>query len=343
MNEALVITAFGAVTPVGAGAAQTCASVRATLSGLRRHPTFYAALPQPVRESPSRISCGMVLDAQVRARSERLLQMAVLALRDLILGASLDRASLQGSEVLVCLGGTERDAEGIDPKNFARGLSRRVGVSLPCRVQACDASAVLSALATALSASERTIVLAVDSLADELSLRWFDDRDRLRSDRTLDGLIAGEAAACVLIERADAARRRRVAPLARLGSVGTGVEENVITGEANSTAAGLCAAIRAAVASWSPPRADWVIADLTGEGYGAYEWGLASARLGSVLGSAELWHPADCTGAVGAAAPLLAVAIAAQALSRGYAPSHRALVLCGVEGTARAACALEVS
>src|SRR5262249_25460748 len=158
-----------------------------------------------------------------------------------------------------------------------------------------------------------------DSLVTEDVLLWFDQRERLRSARALDGFLPGEAAACFLVESNDVVAARGGTALAEVVGVGVGREPNTIAGEANSTGQGLCQAIRDSTKPWAGAPVPWAVCDMNGESYGAYEWGLAMTRLADTLGSTSLWHPADCVGAVGSASSALSVVVAARALAQGYA------------------------
>jgi 3-oxoacyl-[acyl-carrier-protein] synthase-1 len=313
--EPVVVSALGAITPVGAGAVQTCASIRAGLSGLRRHPSYYAIPPEPIVDDPELVACGIVAgDPDSAAAEARMLEMAIAATRDLMRSTRLKRAQAAKIEVTACFAATERAGSALGAEHVARELPRRLGIALekPIQVITDGQPGTFRAIAEAgqrLTAgqSERCLILAVDSLVDEETLLWFDQRGRLRSPRSADGFFAGEGAACLLLERRDVTQARGGTILAVVGDVGMGDEPNTIAGEANSTAQGLCQAIRAATKAWNDQPVAWAICDMNGESYWAYEWGLACSRLGATLGATELWHPADCMGAVGAAAAALAV------------------------------------
>lgn len=76
-----------------------------------------------------------------------------------------------------------------------------------------------------------------------------------------------------------------------------------------------------------------VYIDLSGETLRAEMWSLAVARLGSSYGVRD-WPvraPAESFGDTGAASGALSIALACRAYTRGYANSHRALVLCATE------------
>lgn len=344
----VVVSGVGALTPIGANAAQTCASFRARLSGLRRHPDFIGRLPDIVYEPPRPIPCGFALDPDRASHDDRMLRLSTAAVRDLVRSARLSRSEIETTRITLCLGGAERVpwTEGKD-QQLATELTRRLGVSLAEPVHAVrGAPPTVFALARDAQQllrerrAERVMILAVDCLVDEASLECLDRSDRSRNERNPDGFSPGEAACCFLLESAERAARREARPLGTLADIGFGSEPNTFGTELNSSGEGLCAAIRAATRSVASERVDWVISDMNGESYWGYEWGLARVRMAAALGASELWHPADGTGGVGVAAPALAVVLACTALVRGYAPSERALLCCGSDGAERAACLL---
>src|SRR5690606_33594935 len=135
------------------------------------------------------------------------------------------------------------------------------------------------------------------------------------------------------------ARARGASPLLAIAGAGRGREPNPIEGAKTSTGAGLTAAIRGAhAAARASAQVQWLVSDLDGERYKAFEWGLAWPRLGDCMDGALVhWHPADCIGNVGAAAAAVHLACISAAFSRGYAPAARALVTAANDGGQRAA------
>jgi 3-oxoacyl-[acyl-carrier-protein] synthase-1 len=344
----LVVSGVGALTPMGANAAQTCASIRAGLSGLRRHPDFIPRLPDVVHEPPSTIACGFALDPDRADFGDRMLRLATAAVRDLVRSARLSRAEIETTRIALLLGGAER-VPWTDGKEqqLARELTRRLGVtpSEPVRTVCGAPPAMFEMVREARPfllerRLERALILAVDCLVDDASLRWLDQNDRASTTRNPDGFLPGEAGCCFLLESADTAARRKARALATVVDVGFGREKNTFATELNSSGEGLCEAIRAATRSLPNEPLEWVISDMNGESYWGYEWGLAKVRMAATLGASELWHPADSTGCIGVAAPALAVVLASTALVRGYAPSHRALLCCASDGAERGACLL---
>ncbi|MEZ4217977.1 MAG: hypothetical protein R3E88_15935 [Myxococcota bacterium] len=339
-----VVTAVGAVTPVGCGVVETGASIRAGIARLRVHPSYVPIQPEIPDGEPEPVRAAWVLDPGLGVGlRERLARLALAALADLAATSGLRRDECEGLPVAWAL--PERGRDGIadvDAADLARDVAARSGLALAF-AGACEDghAAAHAALARALEqlagGAPRCLVVAVDSQLDEDVLASLDAAYRLRSARNVDGYIPGEAAVALLVERADAARARGAhAPVAIRG-VARGDEPSSSRSDAASTGAGLAEACRAALAGAALERARWVVCDLNGESHRAHEWGTVSTRLAAELASPAVWHPADCAGDVGAASGALGVALVARAHARGYAPARDALVWCASEGAARAA------
>jgi 3-oxoacyl-[acyl-carrier-protein] synthase-1 len=129
--------------------------------------------------------------------------------------------------------------------------------------------------------------------------------------------MPGEAAGALLVTAPQAAC------LALCTGVGFAAEKATVESGEPLRGDGLADAIRAAAddAGSSVHQFDFRMCDVSGEQYYFKEAALALARLiREPKEKAELWHPADCIGEVGAAAGPVALALAAIAYSKGYAP-----------------------
>jgi 3-oxoacyl-[acyl-carrier-protein] synthase-1 len=205
-------------------------------------------------------------------------------------------------------------------------------------------TAVLEAVARGVQrlhqrAATACVVGGVDSLLGTERLAWLDAHDRLKTGYNPHGLIPGEAAAFVVLEREADARARSAVCWARLGPVGTGKEENPIGSDRPCLGQGLSAAIAQATANYrEPPRSLLgILCDLNGEPYRANEWGLARSRVLRWAREVKVWHPADCLGDTGAATGAVLLALGARALKKGYAPTPELLVWAGADDGQRAA------
>lgn len=337
----LVVTGVAAISPVGLDVEQTCAAIRAGISGIGEHPYFNVETPDPEWDEPERLLAGLVpgLHRGIRGR-ERLVELALRALRTLVARAGLLRAELRRTALLVALPEPDDavrawllDASFVEELCGRAGLrpfpSSRVDLSgRPSMLRLLgEASALIEAREV-----EQCIVLGVDVYHDPERLSVLDRAYRLRSARCKDGFLPGEAAVALLVERSGFSER---ATLAGLSPPAFGVEPRPITGDLSSSGAGLCQAIAGALGEH---RARWVLCDLNGESYRAFEWGIARARLAErFVAPVRLVHPVDCVGDVGAASGGLLIACAAQAFARGYAPAEHALVWASADEGLRAA------
>jgi 3-oxoacyl-[acyl-carrier-protein] synthase I len=336
----LVITAATAISPVGLDAAQTCAAIRAGVNGMREHPYHDLVTRDPDWDPDEELTAALVpsLDAWMDA-PERLLELALLAARDLAFGAELRRTDLGTTALLLALP-SSRDAVVASwelERWFATELCRRSGLPPFPRV-AVDQSGHTGAVNLLAAAREvlaepgieRALLVAVDSYHHEQRLEALDQRFRLRSQRSPDGFIPGEAAAGLLIERAGGARPA----LGRIGHVALADEPRPLEGELSSSGRGLSLVIEE-VRRDRPAR--FVLCDLNGESYRAFEWGTVLTRLAHLLGGVDkLIHPAECVGDIGAASGALLVTCALEAWRRGYAPARDALIWTAAEGGQRA-------
>lgn len=334
----LAVTGLGALTAVGANAGQSCASIRAGLSGFARH-AFYRALPRDGDE-PEPLVAAPVRTVEPRLPGpERLLSLLVPVLAEVIASGGLERGALGEAALLLSLpeGDPAVDAWGIE-HTFLPELWRRTGAQ-PAELVVSRAGHAgmleLCGQAGAFAAAGRPCIVAgVDSYLTAERLRHVDEGHRLKSRRGVDGFCPGEAASAFLLEAPRAARARRATTYGTIDAVGVGKEPETVRGPNPSSGQGLAAALEPVIAETNP----WVACDLNGESYRAFEWGLVLARLGEQLGEpAGLQHPAVSLGDVGAASGGVLVASALSAMRRGYAPRDHALLWASSDGGARAA------
>jgi hypothetical protein len=201
--------------------------------------------------------------------------------------------------------------------------------------------AALEAARAALSTGEvdRCVVGGVDTLVTSDDVESLDVLGLLKSAESPTGLAPGEAAAFVLVERADAARRRGAAALCQLGPWAAASEPGDSL-ESPAQGRALAQAIREAL----PPSgegAPWprlVIADHNGTSHRAQDWGTAQVhlRLAGPPAAAEV-YPALSFGEIGAATGAAAVALAASAFARGWAGDDWALAWLSADAGGRAA------
>jgi 3-oxoacyl-[acyl-carrier-protein] synthase-1 len=339
----LVVTAMGGVTAVGATIAQSCAAIRAGIGGVREHP-FELFGPDPDWDPYEELAAALVPTVDLGlAGPARAVALAKLALEDLVGSARLRRGELARAALLVAL---PSPADTAGPwglrERFVPALVARGGLAdfADARVDDSGRCAFFRQLALAgelvrQGAVERCVLLAVDTYHEHGRLRHLDESHRLLSERSPDGFRPGEAAVAFLCE-ARAGLRPALVALRRTSFAS---EPRPFTSELQSSARGLSAAVERAAGKGTVP---WVLSDLNGESYRAFEWGMLQARLADRFEAmTRLDHPADCTGDVGAATGALLLACVAHAYSRRAAPAPSALLYVGADDGLRAAATVE--
>jgi 3-oxoacyl-[acyl-carrier-protein] synthase I len=347
------ISGVAVLTAAGDSAAQTAAAVRAGVSGLTEHPFLELGPIDPEWDPTEPVATGLVptVDPMIEG-PERLMQLALPVLRRLVVDARLKRRDLPSTALLVAL--PEEDEAvarwGLD-QSYVRALLDRAGLDGFAAIE-LDRSGHAGALRLLSTAGEllaagrarRCIVLGVDSYLSADRIAALDRSFRLRSTRSPDGFLPGEAGAALLLEPLPLARPDRAdepprEPLAFVRAPSIALEPASIKGERVSSGAGLQQALEGALGSWpaATPVA-WALCDLNGESYRAFEWAIVRTRLADRLSAIRrLWHPAEATGDIGAATAAVLLGIVAAAFQRGAAPAERALVFVGCDRGERAA------
>ncbi len=342
--SSLGVTAVTAHSPVGLDVAQTCAAIRAGVSGLREHPYHDLATKEPDWDPDEELVAALVPDIDPWMDApQRLLELALGVLRDIVRTAGMRRAQLARTALLLAL------PQKTDPVVahweleawFAEQLCRRAGIAGFATVRHNQSGhvGVLELLAEgkgllATRGIDHCLVVAADSYHHEGRLELLDQRFRLRSHRSPDGFIPGEAAVALLLELDNPLRPA----LATVTDVTFADEPRALDGDYASSGRGLQHCIEALRGDQPAP---WVLCDLNGESYRAFEWGTVLTRLSNVLGGVnKLVHPADCIGDTGAASGGILLACVVEAWRRGYAPAREALVFTASESGRRAAALL---
>jgi 3-oxoacyl-[acyl-carrier-protein] synthase-1 len=344
----LVLTAVGGVSPVGTTIAQTCASVCAGIQRFSEHAYYSCLTEDPEWDEPDPLLCASAgfLDPFVDG-PERLVRLFLPALTELIAVSKLRRTEIAAGAFYLALPALDRATASwsleatLVPELFGRaGLDgfRLTGVDQSgstgmLRLIAEAERAILSGQV------EYCIVGGVDSYLLEERLVCFDENRRLRSLMTVDGFVPGEAAVALLLETSEHARSRKREPFLTMDQIVMAREPNTIESDKQSTGTGLAEAVTGALAlTGVSKKPGWVLCDLNGESYRAFEWGLVTVRVGEALSDVrQVSHPADCMGDVGACSGGVLIALAAHAFQRGLQKSEEALVWASSDCGERAA------
>lgn len=372
----LAVTALGLVTALANGLVQSCAASRGRLlrivllDGVN---VFDEGSPEPV---PVRGHAAADLAHTLRG-VERLVHLGAAGLADLLPHTGLTNLRRVGLHLALPSGlylsaweaesarahqtkGVPRPgppANGHPPSRAVEAraaledkllslLLRRAGVAAgPSRLYLHDGGGFVSALreaneAIASGAVDACIVGGIDSLVDPNVLEALGGLHLLATPARAAGILPGEGAAFVLVERAVAARRRG----ATVHAVLSGFAEARGPGrlvEVHEPGRALAEAIAGSLAA-SHTAPGFVIGSLNGDERRALDWGYAQVRLQArgVLRDAAEWHPATSFGDLGAATGPAAVCAAARAFARGYAPSPDCLVWLAGDDGSRAAFSL---
>jgi 3-oxoacyl-[acyl-carrier-protein] synthase-1 len=324
-----VLTAVGMVTPVGHTAIQSCASIRAGLSRISESPEFRVPDEKGHLIPANCASVSGITDGQ--RRFLRHYRMAVRAFTEAISRAALGDAELTESGIYLCVCEPERTKidNRIQDQLMPRICKAIDALELSSRTQVFPLGhagvfqALQSAIADlALGRIRYAIVGAVDTYLDEATLGWLVDINRLKTERTVNGIIPGEGAAFVVLENRKAALARGALLLARLDGVATAMESHGIYASTPCRGEGLTSSIQTTLAAMPDGGVDTavVVCDLNGERYRASEWGLTLGRaLGPVGRSPAVWHPASSIGDAGAAAGAINLAYGAVAVIKEHA------------------------
>ena len=335
--KAPVVSRVVARTPVGATAGQSCAAIRAGIARFSDHAYYCPTTLDPGwdEEEPLVVATIPSIDPMLDG-VDRIVGLLRPLLLEIVESSQLLRSHLARTGIFLALPepSSSLDDRSLD-RSFLATLLADCGLEA---VRSVDSTrqghtGVFEALRRAAEqleagAVDRCIVGGVDSYLLEARLDQLDESWRIRSARNVDGFIPGEAGGLLLIEPRRQVEARGDVPLAALASFGVGRETNSIAGDRASTAVGLATALRKALDSSSrAPSWPWVLCDLNGESYRAFEWGTVLARLPEVFGNvASLVHPASSIGDVGSATGAILIACACAAFARSYSPAADALL-----------------
>jgi 3-oxoacyl-[acyl-carrier-protein] synthase-1 len=324
------IDGSGLVTSVGLCTAAAAAAVRAGLSN-----------PQATRFidwGGEWISAHVVPMDAPNSRS-KLLRMAATAIDECM--RATEQSTIETALVL-CLPEDSRPSTGDDLGESAiEEISTALGARFSARSSIVRAGRVggfvglhRARMLLYEGNADAVIVAGVDSYVNWPALSYFENRYQLLTSKNSDGFMPGEAAAAVRVIRPQPGAGLRC------DGLGFATEKATIDSELPLRADGLIEAIREAAqeANCEPHHFELRISALTGEQYYFKEAALAMSRLiRAPTNETDLWHPADCVGEVGAASGPMAVAIAATACAKGYAPGSRILCHLSNDGAERAA------
>lgn len=347
-DDSVCISAITLQTAVGVNCAQTVAAINADVAGFFDFPNYFPIARDPNDEDPEVLAgafCNYI-DLDLPGKS-RLYELIKRPLFDIVEQAKLSRADMGKTALWFALPEVDPAINALKlGEDFLDECIRHMVLPTFLDVSGIQSGAtgIYKLIENAKqflleSKVQHVLIVSPDSYFIDNRLAHYDDLWRLKTDRNPFGFIAGEAGTVILLEKVKAAKQRKIKPILGIGNIGTGLEENSIKGDKSSTGAGLTQAIEALnLDQNSTSPVNWVISDLNGESYPAYEWGLINVRLNSLFDDdLTLNHFADTVGEVGAATAGIQLACAAQAFSEESGPSDHAVIYSGNEAGMRSA------
>jgi len=345
----IVVTGIGMRTAIGNHAVQSCASARAGINRFVEWPHFGTG---GAEEGGGLVVSATTPDLGDGPWIEKAIPLVIQPLHEVLWHAGLYEGAgggAGGKRIGAFLGTPYSDRVGVDEDGFREfSIEARQHCISPTHathmeIVASDHAAGLMAMARAIEQLQDgtldiCFVGAVDSLLETQHLSALSDEGRLKVESRSSGLIPGEGAAFVALERHEDARSRGARPLARIASVGLDQESAPCTSDEPSRAEGLTRALRVAVegAGGAEPL-HTALVDLTGERWRFLEWALVETRCFHEFPRGwSLWHPADCWGDIGAAFGPSAVCFAVRAFERGFGGPGGVLICASSERGERA-------
>jgi 3-oxoacyl-[acyl-carrier-protein] synthase-1 len=343
----MIVTAQGMVTSVGSDAFTACASIRAGLTRPQLLEDFPMGNLETMEESflVGHPVAGLTDGFVLFGRWSLLLDRAITSLWSTSQVPGPDETRFWQSTALIVVLPRLGDARFCSEEEDATSLIESAREKL-CGSAPVQGSTILPggrvALASAfrlagemLSARRcaRVLVAAVDSYLDPLSIDWLWRAGRLKLSDAPAGLSPGEAGACLLVEADWAARERGARTIFHVRGLGEAKDPDAHT-DRDAVGRGLAKAALSSLAEAGITEAFCgdIVSDHNGESWRAIEYGGACTLLKSRFGTSirEIF-PAQSIGDVGAASAAVALCVAGRSFVRGYASSHKALVLCSTE------------
>lgn len=322
------IVGAGLVTPIGLSLAESAPSARARVARLRAidwldrrfEPFIVGTVPDDGLPELNVALAGQ----PIQSRESRMLRMAHAAIAD-----AMNALPALTAPPPLLLGLPEHHtAVPVVAERFLQRLALQSGpcVDLGASISAPRGRAAgLMALKQAeriIAGGQRPFVLVggVDSLVDPYVLGNFDNSERVRGENVSDGFSPSEGAAFLLLADPDAARALSLTPLAILAAAATGQEPGHLYSEAPYLGEGLAAAVGEALEGADiPAPISTIYSSFNGERYWAREFGVARIRNAAAFADdAQMEHPAECFGDLGAAHGVALAALASHALAQGY-------------------------
>jgi 3-oxoacyl-[acyl-carrier-protein] synthase I len=308
----LAIHRTGLVTSVGYTAPASCAAIRCKLTN-----------PSETRFIDS--SGEWIMAHQVELEKPwrgltKLAKMAAMAIDEAL--HDIPKPDWVRIPLLLCVAEKDRPGrlDGLDDQLFGM-VQDELGARFHERsaIVAHGRVAVAAALSLARGLMEQGIpyvlIAATDSLVTWPTLSVYEREGRLLTPTNSNGFMPGEGAGALVVGRPAGA------PCLHVTGLGFSIEKAHINADEPLRGDGMAQAFKAALAEAGIQmhHVDYRITDLSGEQYYFKEAALALSRTLRVRKEEfDIWHPAECTGEVGALAGASVLAVADAACRKAY-------------------------
>jgi hypothetical protein len=333
--SALNILSCSAITAVGLDAFQTCAAIRARVSGLR------ACVPLTPPQEP--LIAGKIPTHSTLRRSDHdwLINLGCRGLSEVI----PEDAKSSRLGIVLNLPEPFRQHPGI-PNGSALELIASIESRLHMqfiRKIALEEGGGGSILALAYADQmlnrgevDFCVVGGIDSLINGKDINRLRGSHRLHEPENPEGFVPGEGTAFILVSR-----HIGRGSLATIVGLGSAMESDSVLSDRYSQGAGLVDAMRQAVRDSGLTEANisFRVSTLNAEHYAAWEAAIAVPRFyKSRRERLPVWYPSTGIGDSGAASGALALVVATLAIAGGYAPGPYAMCEASSAHGLRAAC-----
>jgi len=329
-GDDIVVTGAGLVTSLAWDVRQCCAAVMAGVSSFQEIEHFATA--------EGDAAAGGIVEGftSAHAPADRFFLMASAAIREAV-GVTVPSRELPSPErsaLFLCLPMlSELDGDAF--LESLRGVLEEEGLGRPAKssvLRGGHAIGIRAIRQAMRNLGEETIDCAivggVDSHVHRRALQALEKAGRLKTANHPEGLIPGESAAFVVLERESTVERGRGRVLAKIRS--SGYVSGEATRESGDPIRGivLAEAIRKSLRrSDETSPFDLVLCDLNGERVRMMEWALARNRILAGLEiDPPISHPAECWGDLGAASSIALLATGAIGVAEEWIPKRNVLV-----------------
>ena len=328
-SDKIIISAIAGVTPIGGNIEQTCCSIRAGINLFEEH-EFFECEPFDPEWDPSLplVVSAYPFNDPMDDGLTRMTNMAIQSIKEMISNLKFGRKELSRCGLFVALPEQDKVVDSWKlQEQFINTLCGKTGLGGIAKKEIVfqGRTGGFRQLQTAMTLINNgqldyCIIAGVDSFVADDRIEYFDKKWRIKSDRTADGFIPGEASVMFAIEKQTTAKARDVQPYATIEGIAFNHESQSINGDKQSTGIG-CSEVLESVLSQSNSSSlvEWTISDMNGESYTGREWGTVLMRNNDKFSAEhQLDHPVDCVGELGAAMGTLMVSMAAHAFRHDY-------------------------